>query len=107
QAGGAPVSALTLLSAVAPAAASFWLVFADEVGMLPKHNCIINGNWHHLTNETILGVLRATYPALTITWCDWAERPRDFTISDDVLLVKVLGENGIPPRDAPAKRHKS
>lgn len=98
------MNALLTLSAVAPSTRSFWLMFADEVGMLPKHACFIQGDWHHLTNEKILGVLHAAYPQLTVTWCDWAERPRDFSISGDVLLVKVLGQNGTPPIEPKDRR---
>lgn len=98
------MNALLALSAVAPSTRSFWLMFADEVGMRPEFTCVIGGDWSHFSNETLLGLLRAAYPSLTVTWCDWAERPRDFAINGPVLLAKVLGEKGIPPRDVKDRR---
>lgn len=76
-------------------ASSFWLLMVDETG--PIGGLVsIQGSWRHLELEVIAQLVRASHPGLTVLKVEWAERPRDYTISDDVLLVRIPGTHEVP-----------
>lgn len=80
---------------------STMVLFADNAGLLGQHTAFIGDlRARNLDSATLLQLVRAAWPALTILWCDWAERPSDFSrATNDVLLVKVPGEAGYSQPD--------
>lgn len=73
---------------------SFFVWLRDERGFLDSY--VTAGDWKHYAPAKLLELVKAAHPARNVTWCGWAERPGDFTISGACLLVACAGERGAP-----------
>ena len=78
---------------------SFFVWLRDERGFLDSY--VTGGDWKHYSEAKLLELVKAAHPSRPVTWCDWAERPGDFTISGACLLVVCAGEKGTPLEPLP------
>lgn len=84
---------------------SFFVWLRDERGFLDSY--VTGGDWRHYTPAKLLELVKAAHPSRPVTWCDWAERPGDFTISGACLLVWCAGEKGTPIHVAEGRQKSS
>lgn len=72
-----------------------WVVIVDETGPIGHSYPLSDSVWPTLSPEKLLEVVKAAHPGLPIVSAKWAERPRDYTISDPVLLVSIPGTHEV------------
>ena len=89
----------------ADARRGFMLLLTDETG--PLSSIQMPSSWRHHEQPVLEQLVRAAYPGLTVLAVKWAEDPKLFTCSGDVLLVSVPGTHEVAvPKKRTSKPRK-
>jgi hypothetical protein len=67
----------------------FLLLIVDQSG--PIGSTQMPSSWRHLEQATVEQLVKASNPGRTVLSVKWAEQPKLYTCSGDVLVVEVPG----------------